>query len=127
MNSPFGDLTPMEATSLCQDNEQTRAIKEKITAEHGFKRFSKNTYRPVTEQYLFGHAVRVVELKPQMNKLYVAGNPSEFEHHFRQVIPEITCIKHSCQAPINDLQTLHIYKAKTRKSKDTTVVECTHP
>lgn len=104
----FINLTDIQAVSLCQVNEQALEIEQKITAEHGFKRFAKNTYRPIVEQLLFGHQVRVINLEPTATKVYVAGNPLEFGHHFSALIPNISCANNSCQAPINEQQTLHI-------------------
>lgn len=118
-------LDEMQSIALCQHDELALRAEEKITAEYGFKRFAKNTYRPVLEHRLFGHDIRVVELGDHYNKLYAAGNPHEFGHHFTWILKSVHCQKDSCQAPINDTQTLHIYKPAIKKAKDTTVIECT--
>lgn len=120
-------FTDMERIALCQGDKKTQAIEKKITAEYGFKRFTKDTYRPVLDRYLFGHQVRVIELGKQRNKLYVAGNPREFGHHFKWLLKEVNCDKKGCQAPLSQKQTLHIYKINLKKAKDTTVIECTKP
>ncbi|MGY0399224.1 MAG: hypothetical protein ACWIPH_04675 [Ostreibacterium sp.] len=119
--------TDMQSIALCQINEQANMVENKITAEYGFKRFAKNTYRPVLDYTLFGHEVRIIELNPTTTKIYAAGNPTEFGHHFNWLIKNVVCENNSCQAPIGDNQTLHIYKANIRKSKDTTIIECTKP
>ncbi len=126
-NYKVSKLTDMQSIALCQTDEQALQVEKRITAEYGFKRFSKKTYRPMLEQSLFGHRIRVVELGTVENKLYIAGNPKEFEHHFGLLLKNISCEKNSCQAPINDEQTLHIYKVNLKKAKDTTVIECTKP
>lgn len=115
----------MQRLALCQSNEQSISLESKIRAEYGFKRFAKNTYRPVIAQQLFGHEVRVIEINDNANKLYVAGNPQEFRHHFQSQLPDISCENKNCQAPLNNGQSLFIYKANHKKSKDTTVIECT--
>ncbi len=117
----------MESLALCQSDEQAQKMEKRITAEYGFKRFAKNTYRPVIPTTLFGHEVRVIELKEKTNKLYVAGNPKEFGHHFKWLLGEVSCDKKTCQAPIDKDKTLRIYNFKLKKAKDTTVIECTKP
>lgn len=126
-NYSTADYTEMQSIALCQVSEKATLTEGKITAEYGFRRFAKNTYRPVLEYRLFGHEVRVIELNPQQNKLYVAGNLPELAHHVKTLLPEIVCEANNCQAPINDLQTLYIYKPKNKKSKNTVVIECTKP
>lgn len=124
--SPFANVTDeMQAVTLCQKSELNTQIESKIKAEYGFKRFAKNTYRPVIEHQLFGHEVRVVELSDSANKVYAAGNPLEFGQHFRELLPEITCDNNACQAPLGNGQSLFISKLDLKKSKDTTVIECT--
>lgn len=118
-------LDEMQVVALCQQSPQAISIESKIAAEYGFKRFAENTYRPVVEQRLFGHDVRVIELSNMDNKLYVAGNPLEFGHHFQRLLPDIACEKNTCQAPLGSGQSLFIYKVNHKKSKDTTVIECT--
>lgn len=122
---PIQVTDDMQQVILCQHSDASIRIESKIKAEYGFKRFAKNTYRPVVEQHLFGHQVRVVEISDSGNKLYVAGNPLEFGHHFRQLLPHISCETNACQAPLGNGQSLFIYKANHRKAKDTTVIECT--
>lgn len=119
--------TDMQSIALCQVDKKARAAEKKITAEYGFKRFAENTYRPVLDHSLFGHEIRVIELGEKGNKLYVAGNPKEFGHHFGWIMNDVKCENNSCQAPIGKDQTLHIYKARNKKAKDTVVVECTKP
>ncbi len=120
-------LQDMESIALCHTDEQALDVEKRIMAEYGFKRFAKNTYRPVVDATLFGHKIRVIELGKEQNKVYVAGNPKEFGHHFTWLLTDVSCDEKSCQAPINDGQTLHIYKFKLRKTKDTTIIECTKP
>ena len=115
----------MEQLALCQTSDQSISIESKIKAEYGFRRFAEDTYKPVLEYRLFGHEVRVIELGETMNKIYAAGNPLEFGHHFQTLLPEISCEDNTCQAPIGTEQSLFIYKADSKKTKDTTVIECT--
>ncbi len=120
----------MQLLALCQSSEHSVSLESKIRAEYGFKRFAKNTYRPIVEQRLFGHEVRVIEITDTGNKLYVAGNPLEFGHHFKsRLLPELACESNTCQAPLGNGQSLFIYKINQKKAKDTTVIECTkmHP
>lgn len=118
-------LEEIESLVLCKQNDQGITIESKVKAEYGFKRFAKNAFRPIASQRLFGHEVRVVEFSEDGNKIYVAGNPLEFGHHFKPLLPDITCADNTCQAPLDNGQSLLIYKAKLKKSKDTTVIECT--
>ncbi len=74
---------------------------------------------------LFGHQIRVIEIKPNMNKLYVAGHLSEFAHHFRQLLPDLICEENDCQTPLDNEQSLIIYKPEIKKAKNTIVIECT--
>ncbi len=120
-------LTDMQSVALCRDDEQAKKTEKRITAEYGFQRFAKNSYHPVLDERLFGHKIRVIELGDTYNKIYAEGNPREFGHHFGLLLEDVTCDKKSCQAPIAEGQTLHIYKFKLKKSKDTTVMECTKP
>ncbi|PIE44613.1 MAG: hypothetical protein CSA45_06130 [Gammaproteobacteria bacterium] len=120
----------MQLLALCRSSAQSVSLESKIRAEYGFKRFAKNTYRPIVEQRLFGHEVRVIEITGTGNKLYVAGNPLEFGHHFKtRLLPELACESNTCQAPLGNGQSLFIYKINQKKAKDTTVIECTkmHP
>lgn len=118
-------LDDIESIALCQSTEQAANYEKKITAEHGFKRFAHHTYRPLLKQRLFGHRVRVITLDPNKNTLYVAGDPLEFQHHFSTVLQNIVCANSTCQATINEQQTLYIHKPLTKKAKKTTVIECT--
>lgn len=126
-NFHSNSLSDMQSLALCRSGEQAQQAEKRVTAEYGFRRFAKNTYRPILEQCLFGHEIRVIELGEQRNKLYVAGNPREFGHHFRLLLKEVNCDEKSCQALLPDNQTLHIYKVGLKKAKDTTVIECTKP
>lgn len=126
-NSEQPQLTEMESIALCRSDEQAIQAEKKITAEYGFKRFAEGTYRPVLDHYLFGHEIRVIELGEKSNKIYAAGNPREFGHHFGWLLKEVTCEAGSCQALITENQTLHIKKVNLKKAKDTTVIECTKP
>ncbi len=120
-------VTDMQSIALCRSDEQAKKTEKRITAEYGFQRFAKDSYHPVLEERLFGHKIRVIELSDTKNKIYAEGNPKEFGHHFGLLLENVTCDKKSCQAPIAEGQTLHIYKFKLKKSKDTTVMECTKP
>lgn len=120
-------LEEMEALALCRQDDQGVTIESKIKAEYGFKRFAENTFRPVVERRLFGHEVRVVEFTNSGNKIYAAGNPLEFGHHFKWLLSDLTCVDNTCQAPLDDGQSLLIYKVQLKKSKDTAVIECTKP
>ncbi len=117
----------MQSIALCKESKQAQQTEAKITAEYGFRRFAENTYRPVLEYRLFGHEVRVIELNPTNNKLYVAGSPPELGYNFKALLPSIVCENNTCQAPLGDSRTLSIYKFKNKKAKDTTVVECSKP
>ncbi len=119
-------MDDMQLLALCRSSAQSVSLESKIRAEYGFKRFAKNTYRPIVEQRLFGHEVRVIEIADTGNKLYVAGNPLEFGHHFKTtLLPELACESNTCQAPLENEQSLFIYKVNQKKAKDTTVIECT--
>ncbi len=118
-------LTDMQAVALCRNSEQALQTEKKVTAEYGYRQFAPDAYRPRLEQQLFGHQIRVIEIKPNINKLYVAGHLSEFAHHFRQLLPDLTCEGNACQAPLANEQSLIIYKPKIKKAKNTTVIECT--
>ncbi len=120
-------VTDMQSIALCHSDEQAKKTEKRITAEYGFQRFAKDSYHPVLEERLFGHKIRVIELGETHNKIYAEGNPKEFGHHFGLLLDGVTCEEKSCQAPIAEGQTLHIYKFKLKKSKDTTVIECTKP
>lgn len=120
-----GELTDMQSFALCQTTDQAKNQKEKILAEYGFKRFAKNTYRPLLKQRLLGHEIRVITIEPNKHKLYVAGNPKEFQHHFSYTLKGIECKNNICQAKIDDFTQLHMHKPKIKKAKDTTVIECT--
>ncbi|PID63655.1 MAG: hypothetical protein CR974_01475 [Gammaproteobacteria bacterium] len=120
-------LTEIESLALCQDDAQGEMIASKVRAEYGFKRFADNAFRPVLAHKLFGHELRVIELSEAGNKLYVAGNPSELAYNFRRLLPELSCEQAACQAPLDNGKNLLLYKANVKKSKDTTVVECTRP
>lgn len=117
-------LTDMEAFALCRDTEQGKNTEKAIKAEYGFKRFNDNTYSPVVDKTLVGHKIRMVIINDKFNILYVTGEPSQFAHHFQYLLKEIQCENEMCQAPINKAQTLKFYKAKIKKSKYTTVMEC---
>ncbi len=119
---PVVKITDMQSISLCRTDEQAQKTEKRITAEYGFQRFAKDSYHPVLEERLFGHKVRVIELGETYNKIYAEGNPKEFGHHFGLLLDGVTCDKKSCQAPIAEGQTLHIYKFKLKKSKDTTPI-----
>lgn len=118
-------LTDMQSIALCQSTKQAAEQEKKIIAEYGFKRFARQTYRPQLKQRLFGHEIRIVSIEPTKNILYVAGNPLEFQHHFSAVLDNIVCANDTCQASIDEQKTLYIHKPSTKKSKDTTVIECT--
>ncbi len=112
--------------AMCSADKETADFEQEIYAEHGFKRFTKNTYKPVIERTLLGHQVRVINLEPTGNIIYVSGTPQELGNHFKSyVLPTLECSDKTCQGKINENQTIHIYKAKTKKTKDTTVIECT--
>ncbi len=125
VDSDAGQLTDMQSIALCRSDQQAQETEKRITAEYGFKSFAKIAYRPMLDQSLFGHKIRVVELSAERNKLYAAGNPREFGHHFGLIIKDVSCDRKSCQAPINAEQTLHIYSVHLKKAKDTSVIECT--
>lgn len=118
-------LTAMQSIALCQATEQAISQEKKIIAEDGFKRFARHTYRPTVEQRLFGHKIRIISIEPMKNKVYIEGQPREFQHHFSTVLDNIVCAKNYCQAAINGQQTIYIRKPTIKKSKGTTVVECT--
>lgn len=125
--SSYLKLTPledMESVALCREDAQGIKATTAITAEYGFKRFADNTFTPLIDQRLFGHKIRLVTITEQMNKLYVAGAPQEFGHHFGWLLKSVECDKNQCQAPIGKQQTLKIYKSKNKKSKNTTILEC---
>lgn len=117
-------LTDMQAFALCRPNQQAQDTEKAIMAEYGFKKFAKNTYSPVIEKRLLGHKIRLIVINDRFNILYVSGEPEEFKHHFAYLLKEITCNNGICNAPINKEQTLKFYKAKIKKSKYTTVLEC---
>lgn len=123
----MSSLEEMEAFALCQTSEQGITAENKVRAEYGFKRLAGGAYRPVIKRRLFGHEIRVVELNPEGNKIYASGEPQEFIYNFKQLLPEISCEGDTCQAPLANAQSLLIYKAKFKKTKDTTVIECTKP
>lgn len=120
-------LPPIQQIAQCDVTEDALAFEKQITAEHGFKRFTKNSYIPVVGETLIGHEVRIINLEPTGNKIYVAGKPSEMAHHLKPFYPNMSCLDDHCQAQINSTQTLYIYLAEVKKAKDTTVIECTKP
>ncbi len=132
-------LDEMESLILCKDDAQGVTIISKVKAEYGFKRFAKNTYRPVLERRLFGHDVRVIEFSEDSTKVYAAGTPAEFVYNLKDLLPDITCEKDTCQAPLENGQSLLVYKPggkknqpirhklKAKRVKDTTILECTRP
>lgn len=117
-------LTDMEALALCRPNQQGLQTENRIKAEYGFKQFADNTYSPMVNQELFGHRIHLVVLNDRYNIIYVSGEPNEFAHHFGYLLKAISCHHGVCQAPVNKKQTVKFYKAKIKKSKYTTVVEC---
>ncbi len=121
------NVTDMQSIALCRTDEQAKKTEKRITAEYGFQRFAPDSYHPVLDERLFGHKIRVIELGKTKNKVYAEGNPKEFGHHFGLLLDSVTCDKKGCQAPIAEGQTLHIYKFKLKRSKDTTVMECIKP
>ncbi len=121
------ELPLIEQIAQCDVSESALAFEKKIIAEHGFKRLTKNTYTPVVGEALTGHEVLIINLEDAGNKIYVSGKPSELAHHLKPRFPTLTCANNSCQAKINNEQTLYIYQATTKKAKDTTVIECTNP
>ncbi len=123
--SPFAHLDDMETFILCQSTPKGEAIEEKISAEYGFKRFADNAYKPIIDQRLFGHEIRVVEMSDSINKVYVAGQPMEFAYNLRQLLPDIVCKDDICNALLSETQSLRVYRPSVSKSKDTTVIECT--
>lgn len=127
VDKPRPELTAIQQIAQCDVNESALAFEKQITAEHGFKRFTKNSYIPVIGETLLGHEVRIINLEPTGNKIYVAGKPSEMAHHLTPFYPNLSCIDNHCQAQINQTQTLYIYFAEAKKAKDTTVIECTKP
>lgn len=119
------ELDEMQMIALCKQDDQGITIESKIKAEYGFKRFAENTYRPVIERRLFGHKVHIIEFSDEGNKIYAAGDPLEFGDHFKWLLSNVMCAGSTCQAPLDNGQSLLIYKAKVKKSKNTTVIECT--
>lgn len=117
-------LSDMQAFALCRDTQQAQQVEKQIAAEYGFQRFAPGAYQPRLEQRLFGHEIRVVELGQTFNKLYVAGHLPEFQYNFGTILPHLVCDADNCQAPLDNGQSLLIYKPALKKSKDTVVIEC---
>lgn len=130
VEKPQSETPPLpliQQIAQCDVSESALAFEKQISAEHGFRRFTKNSYRPVVGEELSGHEVRIINLEPTGNKIYVAGKPSEMAHHLKPFYPNLSCLEDRCQAQINAAQTLYIYLAEVKKAKDTTVIECTKP
>lgn len=120
-------LPLIQQIAQCDVTPSALEFEKQIMAEHGFKRFTKNSYTPVVGETLMGHEVRIINLETTGNKIYVAGQPSEMAHHLKPFYPSLSCLEDRCQAQINDTQTLYIYLAEAKNAKNTTVIECTKP
>ncbi len=124
-NNKYSNLEKTTQLALCVATPEMLEFERNILIERGFRRVSKNSFAPVIAQNIFGHKIRVINLESKFTKIYVSGNPVELEYNFKRIVPSISCENNSCQATINNKQTLHIYKSKARKTKDTSIIECT--